>query len=114
MQTPTTRVLHKTLMPTTQTPTTRILPSTTTAQSTVGADELSVTDTAPCDAGLLHDLNSGNPILYSSNDIHCFPSLKNNNEQQDLIQMEEGGGLMAPMIHGPLQLMEKTQITKMI
>ncbi len=44
----------------------------------MGADELSVTDTPPCDAGLLHDLNSGNPILSSSDGIQGSPSFENN------------------------------------
>ena len=50
---------------------------------------MSATKTPPCDAGLLHDLNSGNPILSSSDDIQCFPSLENNDQQQDLIQTAE-------------------------
>ncbi len=55
----------------------------------MGADEMSVTDTPLCDAGLFHDLESGNPILSSSDGIQCFPSLKNNDQQQDLIQTTE-------------------------
>ena len=67
----------------------------------MGADALSVTDTPPWNAGLLHNLNSGNPILSSIDGIQGSPSFENIDpqlgliqtaeEQEDLIQKEEDG-----------------------
>ena len=55
----------------------------------MGADALSVTDTPPWNAGLLHNLNSGNPILSSIDGIQGSPSFENIDPQLGLIQTAE-------------------------